>query len=77
MLEVARAAGDDAALMAARGESFHEQPIGFFAAAVGGMVDGVLGEQDFEAGVQTCKVLLEGGGIQGLNEALRGFARCA
>jgi hypothetical protein len=46
-LEIGRAAGDDAALVAARRESFHEQPIGFFAAAVGGMINGVLGEQDF------------------------------
>ena len=76
-LEIGRAASDDAALVAARGESFHEQPIGFFAAAVGGMVDSVLREQDFKAGAQICKVLLEGGGIQGLNEAQRGLARCA
>ncbi len=71
--EIGCAAGDDAAFVAARGESFHQQPVGFFAAAMRGMVHGVLGEQDFEAGAQICKVLLECCGVEGLNEALRGL----
>ena len=37
---------DDAALMAARGQSFDQEAIGFVAAAVGRVVERVLGEED-------------------------------
>ncbi len=63
-LEIGSAASDDAALVAARGERFHQQAVGFFAAAVRGMVHGVLREQDFKARTQVCQVLLEGRGIK-------------
>ncbi len=42
-------ARDDAALVAARGEGFQQQAIGFVAASVGRVVERVLGQEDLAA----------------------------